>query len=222
MSRDAQGASAAERTVGQLVADAIRLYQHRFFRGLALGVPPAVLALVASGRPYGQWLVLTATAGGLLLSLSYTGAVALAADVRLDRRALIAVLAGIVVFAPVPFLLFLFVLPALAWLALVGLVVPVLMVERLPFRASVQRAVDLARADYVHALGSLATLVIVAFLSVSVLLFLIRETGEQPIRVAAFLSTAVVSPLVLLGAALLYFDQAARHHERHGRAVPRR
>jgi hypothetical protein len=166
--------------------------------------------------------VLTATAGGLLLSLSYTGAVAVAADVRLDRRALIAVLAGIVVFAPVPFLLFLFVLPALAWLALVGLVVPVLMVERLPFRASVQRAVDLARADYVHALGSLATLVIVAFLSVSVLLFLIRETGEQPIRVAAFLSTAVVSPLVLLGAALLYFDQAARHHERHGRAVPRR
>jgi RsiW-degrading membrane proteinase PrsW (M82 family) len=68
----------------------------------------------------------------------------------------------------------------------------------------------------------LATLVIVAFLSVATLLFLIRETGEQPIRVAAFLSTAVVSPLVLLGAALLYFDQAARHHGRHGSAVPRR
>ncbi|HET7855075.1 MAG TPA: hypothetical protein VFL41_01315 [Gaiellaceae bacterium] len=222
MSRDTHATPAAERTVGQLVADAIRLYQRRFFRTLALGVPPAVLALVASGRPYGQWLVLTATAGGLLLSLSYTGAVALVAEVPLDRRALLAVAVGVLVFAPVPLLLFLFVLPALAWLALVGLVVPVLMIERIPVRAALQRAVDLARADYVHALGSLATLVIVAFLSVSVLLFLIRETGEQPIRVAAFLSTAVVSPLVLVGAALLYFDQAARHHEQHGSGVPRR
>ena len=220
MTQSAEGS--ATRTVGQLVADAIRLYQRRFFRALAVGVPPAVLALVASGRPYGQWLVLMATAGGLLLSLSYTGAVAIAADARLDRRALLAVAVGTLVFAPVPFLLFLFVLPALAWLALVGLVVPVLLVERLPLRAALRRAVDLARVDYVHALGSLATLVIVAFLSVSVLLFLIRETGEQPIRVAAFLSTAVVSPLVLLGAALLYFDQAARHDERYGRAVPRR
>jgi hypothetical protein len=215
-------ASRESRTVGQLVADAIRLYGQRFFRSLALGVPPAILALVASGRSYGQWVVITATLGGLLLSLSYVGAAALAADVRLDRRDLRAVVAGVVVFAPVPFLLFFFVLPALMWLALIGLVVPVIVIERLPLRAALRRAVELGRADYVHALGSLATLVIVAFLSVATLLFLIRETGEQPIRVAAFLSTAVVSPLVLLGAALLYFDQAARHHARHGGALPRR
>jgi hypothetical protein len=222
MQRAAHGVSPSERTVGQLVADAIRLYTRRFGRSIALGIPPAVLALVASGRSYPVWLALMATVGGLLLSLSYTGAAALAAGVRLDRRALRAVAAGAVVFAPVPFLLFLFVLPALAWLALVGLVVPVIVIERLPLRAAVRRAVELARADYVHALGSLATLVIVAFLSVATLLFLIRETGEQPIRVAAFLSTAVVSPLVLLGAALLYFDQAARHHGGHGTALPRR
>jgi hypothetical protein len=215
-------ASPETRTVGQLVADAVRLYQRRFFRALALGVPPALLALAASGRSYGQWVAITATLGGLLLSLSYVGASALAAGLRLDRKALRAVVAGVIVFAPVPFLLFFFVLPALMWLAFVGLVVPVTLIERLPLRAALGRAVELARADYVHALGSLATLVIVAFLTVATLLFLIRETGEQPIRVAAFLSTAVVSPLVLLGAALLYFDQAARHHARHGRPVPRR
>jgi hypothetical protein len=212
----------ATRTVGQLVADAIRLYAQRFWRSLALGVPPAILALVASGKSYPVWVALTATLGGLLLSISYTGAAALAGGIRLDRRALRAVAAGIVVFAPVPFLLFFFVLPALAWLAFVGLVVPVIVIERLGVRAALRRAVELARSDFVHALGSLATLVIVAFLSVATLLFLIRETGEQPIRIAAFLSTAIVSPVVLLGAALLYFDQAARHDARHGSAVPRR
>jgi hypothetical protein len=210
------------RTVGQLVADATRLYGRRFWPSLALGVPPAVVALVAARLPYGTWLVVMATLGGFLLSLSYVGASALAAGLRPDRRALLAVVAGMVVFAPVPFFLFLFVLPALAWLALVGLVVPVIVIEGLGLRAALRRAVELARADYVHALGSLAALVVVGFLCVATLLFLLRETGEQPIRVAAFLSTAVVSPLVLLGSALLYFDQAARHHGRHGPAVPRR
>jgi hypothetical protein len=210
------------RTVGQLVADAIRLYGRRFWRSLALGVPPAVLALVAARLSYGAWLAVMATLGGFLLSLSYVGASALAAGVRLDRRALLAVGAGMVVFAPVPLLLFLFVLPALAWLALVGLVVPVIVIEGLGLRAGLRRAVELARADYVHALGSLAALVVVGFLCVATLLFLLRETGEQPIRMAAFLSTAVVSPLVLLGSALLYFDQASRHHGGHGSSVPRR
>jgi hypothetical protein len=213
---------APERTVGQLVADATRLYGSRFWRSLALGVPPAILALVAAELPYGAWLAVMATLGGLLLSVSYVGASALASGVRVDRRALLAVLAGMIVFAPVPFLLFLFVLPALAWLALVGLVVPVIVIEGLGLRAALRRSVELARADYVHALGSLAALVVVAFLCVATLLFLLRETGEQPIRVAAFLSTAVVSPLVLLGSALLYFDQAARHHGGHGSALPRR
>jgi hypothetical protein len=210
------------RTVGQLVADAIRLYGRRFWRSLALGVPPAIVALVAARLPYGTWLVVMATLGGFLLSLSYVGASALAAGVRLDRRALLAVAAGMVVFAPVPFFLFLFVLPAVAWLALVGLVVPVIVIEGLGLRAALRRAVELARADYAHALGSLAALVVVGFLCVATLLFLLRETGEQPIRVAAFLSTAVVSPLLFLGSALLYFDQAARHHGAHGSALPRR
>jgi hypothetical protein len=203
-------AAAATRTVGQLVADAVRLYQRRFFRALALGVPPAILALVASGRSYGEWVAITATLGGVLLSLSYVGASALAADVQLDRRALRAVVAGVIVFAPVPFLLFFFVLPALMWLALVGLVVPVLVIERPPLRAGLGRAVELARADYIHALGSLATLVIVFVLTRVALAFLLREQADNTIRVAVFLADLVVSPLLYLGAALLYFDQKAR------------
>jgi hypothetical protein len=38
----------------------------------------------------------------------------------------------------------------------------------------------------------------------------LNAQGEQTARVAAFLAGAVVSPLLFLGAALLYYDQAAR------------
>jgi hypothetical protein len=84
------------------------------------------------------------------------------------------------------------------------------MVEGAPLRRALQRAVELCRADYVHALGSLATLVIVFFLSRVTLAFLLREQADNTIRVAIFAADLVVSPLLFLGGALLYFDQAAR------------
>ena len=40
--------------------------------------------------------------------------------------------------------------------------------------------------------------------------FLLREQADTAVRVAVFLADLVVSPLLFLGAALLYFDQAAR------------
>ncbi len=48
------------------------------------------------------------------------------------------------IFIPVPFLASLFALPAAAWLALVRLTVPVLLLERLPFREGLARGIDLA------------------------------------------------------------------------------
>jgi hypothetical protein len=177
---------------------------------LALGVGPAVLTVLAGRVSYAEWLVLMTTAGGVLLSASYVGAVALAAEVRLGRRALLALVAGILAFAPVPALLFGIVLPAVVWLALVGLVVPVVLLEGCGLREGFVRAVRLGRVDFVHALGSLAALVIVSLLSVGVLVFLLHGAGSQTLAVAAFLANVVVSPVLFLGAALLYFDQAAR------------
>jgi hypothetical protein len=197
--------------VGQLVAESIRLYGRRFWRALPLGVSVAVLeqGLLEFGNEV-RFLLL-ATVGGVLLSASYAGASALAADTRLTRRsALVAIAAGAVVFVPFPFLVLGFILPGLAWLAFVGLVVPVAVIERLDFRATFGRATELARADYVHALGSLATLVIVYVLTRLVLVLLLRGSGDQTERIAIFLADLVISPLLFLGAALLYFDQAAR------------
>jgi hypothetical protein len=123
---------------------------------------------------------------------------------------LVAWVVGWVVFAPVPFLVVAFVLPGLAWLAAVGLVVPVLVVEELPPRRALARAWQLARADYVHALGSLATLGIVVFLTQTVLAFLLRGVGGAAVDAAFVLANVVVSPLLFIGAALLYLDQKAR------------
>jgi hypothetical protein len=76
--------------------------------------------------------------------------------------------------------------------------------------ASLKRGLELGRADFVHALGSLAALAIIVFLTRAMLFILLRGFGESTERAAAFLADLVVSPLLFLGAGLLYVDQAAR------------
>jgi hypothetical protein len=199
------------RTIGQLVAEAIRLYGRRFWLALPLGSSVALLEQVLIEFGNELRLVLLATVGGVLLSASYAAASALAANTELTKAStLVAIAAGALAFVPFPLLVLGFILPGIAWLAFVGLVVPVAVIERAGFRAAFGRATELARADYVHALGSLSTLVILYVLTRLVLVLLLRDTGDQTERVAIFLADLVISPLLFLGAALLYFDQAAR------------
>jgi hypothetical protein len=209
------------RTVGQLVAEAVRFYGSRFWPSLALGIPPAILAVALAPLDRIERLVLVVTAGSLLVTASYVAAFALVAGRRPGSLPL-AYAIGVLVFAPVPVLATAFVLPALAWLALLGFAVPAVLVEEHGFRAAFRRGIELARADYVHALGSLATLVIVVFLCQGVLFFLLRGTGEAAIEVAGFLASLVISPVLFLGSALLYCDQAARvRSSKRDGALPR-
>ncbi len=199
------------RTVGQLVAESIRLYGDNFVRCLAIGVPAAFLTVLGTHVSRGLALVLTPTLDGALLSAAYV----YAATIVLERRPppgrlAVAWAAGWLAFLPAPFLLIGFILPALAWLAAVGLVVPVLVVEDLDVRAAFRRAWRLARADYVHALGSLATLAILVLVTQGVLAFLIRGAANEALETAFALSSLVISPLMFVGASLLYVDQAAR------------
>jgi hypothetical protein len=197
------------RTVGQLVAESIRFYGRRFWPSLALGIGPAILVIAGAPLTQRERLVLVVTAGTLLVTASYVAACALLAGERRGSYA-VAFAAGALVFGPAPLLATAFILPALAWLAFFGLVVPAVLVEGRAFRPAFGRAIELARADYVHALGSLATLAIVVFLSQAVLFLLLRGAGESAVAVAGFLANLVISPLLFLGAALLYYDQAAR------------
>lgn len=199
------------RTVGQLVAESIRFYGDNFLRCLLLGVPPAALSLIAAQLSRDASLALLPTVWGVVLSATYVAACAFVLGHRPPRAQLLRAWAlGWLVFIPVPFLVLVFILPALAWLAALGLVVPVAVVEGLGPRAALARAWQLARADYVHALGSLATLAILVILTQGVLAFLIRGWGGEAVETAAFLASIVISPVLLIGSALLYVDQAAR------------
>ena len=199
------------RTVGQLVAETIRLYGSRFWPSLPLGLGVAIVTQLAISLSRGPQLALVSSLGALLLTASYVAACALVAESRPPVRSmLVGFVVGVVAFVPAPPLALLFVLPAIAWLALVGLAVPAAVIERRGVRASFARGLALARADYVHAVGGLATLTIIALLTSYMLFFLLRGQGEATLAAAAFLSLLVISPLLFLGAALLYFDQAAR------------
>lgn len=196
--------------MGQVIAESIRLYGHRFWPSLALGLPVAAIDQVSAGRTLtAQTLILWA--GTPLLTASFVGAVLLASPGRRPLRTLgVALLVGVLVFAPVPALLRFYLLPALAWLALFGLAVPVVLIERAGPRAALTRARQLGRADYVHALGSLCALGILYFITRVMLLLLLHGQADTATRIAAFVADLVVSPVLFLGSALLYFDQAAR------------
>jgi hypothetical protein len=68
--------------------------------------------------------------------------------------------------------------------------------------------------DYVHAAGSLATLVILFVLARLGLALLLESQADNTVRVAIFLADAVLGPLLFLGGALLYVDQEARLRSR--------
>jgi hypothetical protein len=225
-----------KRTVGQLVAETIRFYGHHFFRVLPLGLSVTALTqlTVAFGHRHvrtkghppsqafhdpksvlGGGIETTILLGALLLTLSYIAAIVLVTGARPDRRSLFTGYgAGVLVFLPAPILAQLLVLPAVAYLALVGWVVPAAVVEGLGFRESFWRTVRLARVDYVHAAGGLATLVIVFYVTRLMLALLLRAGGESTERVAAGLSDIVLSPMLFVGSAILYLDQAARAQAR--------
>jgi hypothetical protein len=199
------------RTVGQLVAESIRLYGRRFWPSLALGIGPAVVGVASAFLGRTPAIALLTAAGALAMALSYVGATLIVSEKRPGRRVLAqATTAGFLVYLPVPYLTLFFFLPAVAWLALVGLSVPALIIENLDLRAALRRGIALGRADFVHAMGSLAALIIVVLLTGLVMSLLVHGGSGQAVRMAAFLASLVVSPILFLGTALLYYDQEAR------------
>jgi hypothetical protein len=197
----------AQRTVGQLVAETIRAYGAHFWRALPLGAPLAIATQISLGRSANEWTI-ALLALSPLIALAFVAACTLVLDGA--RATATTVLLALLVFAPIPILVRVFVLPAVAWLALFGLAVPAAAVERLGFRAALRRGRELATADYVHALGSLCALVIVIALSDLALVSLLRSQGDNGQRIAHFLADLVLSPMLYIGGALLYVDQAAR------------
>jgi hypothetical protein len=203
------------RTVGQLVAEALKLYGARFWPSLALGVGPAVFGVADRELEGAARVIFDLLVGPLVFAASYGAAVALVRPINRGRYLLAALAAGCVAFLPICLARIFSDFPginlmAVAWLAFFCLAVPAALVERRGFLDAMRRGVQLARADYIHALGSLATLLITIFLTGLVLFFLLRELSDQALRIAALLALLVLTPIFMLGASILYVDQEAR------------
>ncbi|HXG76299.1 MAG TPA: hypothetical protein VNJ53_06990 [Gaiellaceae bacterium] len=207
-----------ERTVGQLVAEAIRMYGTRPLVAVLIGAVVVAVNVLAIAVPRDVALALSPVALGLALTPAYLLAIGAVTGASLrSRDALRAFLVGVLVMLPFPYLVFTLVLPGLAWLALVGLSVPAALVERLPAWDALKRGVALARADYVHALGGLCALAIVVFVTQASVYLALRAYAESAAQVAAALAALVASPLLFFGGALLYVDQEARLRAKRAR-----
>src|SRR5438067_1089092 len=110
-----------DRTVGQLVAETIRLYGKHFWSSLALGILPALI-VVAGMKSSGRPIVGVISGGGVVVwSLSYVGACLVATGVRPGAATVLRALAvAVAVYFFVPFLAAAAIIPAVAWLGLVG------------------------------------------------------------------------------------------------------
>jgi hypothetical protein len=206
----------------------MRLYGRRLGYSLLLGVPPtvaavALAAMTDSATSRAARLTLALVLLGPAVSLSYVGASVAAVGRKPPPGTLfVAFVAGILVLLPVPFLATFLILPALAWFALFGLAVPAAVAEELELPAAVRRALELGRADFVHALGSMAAAAIVVIVSAGVLQYLLVQFGDTAGGVAAFIAVLLLTPLLLYAAAQLYFDQVARvAPTRKGLTAPR-
>jgi len=196
----------AERTVGQLVAESIRFYGDHFWQVLPLGLALLAVDLASLHRSVElQTLILWAFTP--VFSAAYVRAVMLALGKPWSWSAFAA---AFLVFLPFPVLVRLFVLPGLVWFALFGLAVPAAVAEGLGVRSALRRGWQLARADVVHAIAGLITLGLVFFVSRYALLVLIHGFAAQGQTAAGMLADLVLSPLLFVGASLLYVDQAAR------------
>lgn len=200
----------ATRTVGQLVAETLRLYGSRFFVALPLGLVVAVADQASLGLDVTGAIAILLIASPFL-SAAYAAAAALAVGKRPSARTwAVAIGAGTLVFVPAAFLFPWFAIAAIVVLALFGNAVPAAVIEELGLLAAFRRSLTVARADLVHALGGLATLVLMFGLSRLAMGFLLRQTADNTLRVAIFLADTVLGPILFLGGALLFVDLAAR------------
>jgi hypothetical protein len=196
--------------VGQVVAQAIELYQRNFFRALLLGIPVAAVDQLIANLSHLERIAALAAASPAF-SLAYAGACAIRQAERPPLRVWVAAVAlGIVTFLPAAVFFSWFALLSILWLGLAGHAVPVVMAERLGPVATLRRTIELGRADYVHAAGSFATLALLFALTRLALGLLLSSQADATVRVAIFLADLVLSPLLFLGAAIVYVDLAAR------------
>ncbi len=184
-----------ERTVGQLIAETIRLYGHRFWPALPLGLPLALVDQFVVHRPVAAQALVFWIASPLIAAAFVYACVL----VHGGRPTATVFAVALLIYLPFPALRAVYLLPAIAWFAFIGLAVPAALIERLDWRSALVRGRQLGTADYVHALGSLAALVIVVGVAEETLTILLRTQGDTSQRIALALADLRAEPAPLSG-----------------------
>jgi hypothetical protein len=209
--------------LGELLAETVRLYGDRIWAALGLGAFVGCALLLTAVTPE--------LVDILVFALVFTAAYAAAARIVTgdgfgEAWAQVAIrvpiLLVLTVIVSIPFALalsqLLLLVVAVAWLAVTGFSIPVAMLEeggdaenwfgRLGH--SLTRSLELAKAEYLHALGISAALVLLFLLLGFYLGAALGGIADVSSVVAAVLVRLVLAPLFFLGFAVLYFDQRAR------------
>lgn len=207
--------------LGEVLAEAVRIYGERIKAVVGLGLVSAGLFLVARTNEI-VWVAAIA----LLVSFGWAFAARLAlgdswrdAWAAVGRR--VPALLALTVIATLPLALAarqgLFVVFAVLWLAAVGFSIPVTVVESSgglrgihDLGHSLRRSIELARAEFIHAAGVIAALVLLFVLLLLILFGALRGFAENGDVAAFAISVGVLAPFLFLGLAVLYFDQNAR------------
>lgn len=224
--------------LGELLAETIRVYGERLWPSLGIGLVAALGFVIAFVVPDVAAIVVIAAT----FTACYAAATRLVAGDRFAESLAQVVLRGTVLVVltlvvAIPFALgifartgdplarLIFLLFAVAWLVFVGFSIPASMTERLEAPSwfsrlghALQRSVDLARAEFFHAVGITAALVLIYGLLGPLLAALLVGFAENGRDVAFVLSQIVLAPFFFLGLAVLYFEQSARALSSRGRS----
>jgi hypothetical protein len=209
--------------LSELLAEAVRLYGHRFTAAIGLGLPTGAAFLVTLATPLALDIVILA----IVFTASYAAAARLTAGdpfweawaqtgLRLPTLAVLAVVVA-VPFAVAVTQLFLLV-PAVAWLGLMGFSIPVAMLEQDPEARNLfervgfalSRSFTLARVELLHAIGIAAALFLVDVVLGFVLASALVGFADNGREIAVAIAQVILAPLFFLGLSVLYFEQKVR------------
>ena len=210
-------------SLGELLSEAIRIYSQRPWAAIGIGLVTGGAYLLAALTPD----LLDVLVVALAFTASYGAASRLVSGdtfpeawAQVGVRAPVLLVITFVVAVPAVIALtylFLLILGAL-WLALMGFSVPVAMLERDPdvrnpfdrIAYSLLRSIRLARAEYLHALGVIAALIMIYLVLGIGLGGALVGFADNGRLIATSLVQVVLAPFFFLGLSILYFEQRAR------------
>jgi hypothetical protein len=209
--------------LGEILSETIRIYTQRPWAALGIGLLFGGAYLLTALTPVLLDVLVVAFAFSLIFGAAarlVSGDSFAEAWAQVGLRTPVLLVLTFLVAVPA-FLtfsyLFLFLVGA-AWIALLGFSIPVAMLERDPdvqnffdrIAYALLRSIRLARAEYLHALGVVAALVVIYLVLGITLAVGLVGFADNGRALAAALVQVVLVPFFAIGLSVLYYEQRAR------------